>query len=241
MRIIPPLKVIPMSKTTTSLAALAFSTSALWGQSLPTYSFSLSEESDQGVGVDASGTVALDAENSTISVDLFNGDANPSVITKFYILKPEDTDGNRLDLDELVSEPNSEWEGVDELDSSTMNGRYKPEGSKKDFYPLYFGAEAGPNSGLSEHDSAEFSFAMEGAGSDWDFESYFAESVPHFFIRWQSVGENGNYSAKGYGSFGGSITPVPEPAEIGLAGFLGLGGLLYVRRRWKNRKAAVDS
>jgi hypothetical protein len=52
-------------------------------------------------------------------------------------------------------------------------------------------------------------------------------------IRWQSIVGATQTSAKGYGHF----TPVPEPSQIAALSIVGLGALLFIRRRIKAKRA----
>lgn len=198
-------------------------------------------------GVGASGAVNFFQESGQwkSSVSVLNDSVIPSTIMGFYILKPFELKATTLDSGL------SNWNLVDGSTASgnaafheTLNVYFNndadPDTNGKKAQYLYFGAATqNPNSGIEQGDLGLFTFLMEDlSGVNWD--DYFAVDMPHIFVRWQEVGENGANSAKGYGDF----TPVPEPRLIGAMALAGLGGFLVVRRRLvakaKARQAAAS-
>ena len=175
-------------------------------------------------GVGASGTVSfdVDAGNWSSTVDIMNDSTVTAMITGFYILKPAEVDATSLDSG-LAG-----W-SLDNDDFGSLLNEYFTPG--KDYTYLYFGADTqnpGTN-GLAEGNSAIFEFSM-GDLSGVDFDEYLAiGDVQHIFVRWQGV--NGGNSAKGYDDF-----EVPEPSHIAAMAMLGLGGMLFLRRRLTKKK-----
>lgn len=206
------------------------------GSIVGSFLFDVDAESDQGTEVGASGGLSFH-DDGKVDVTIFNDSANPATITKFYFLKPKNLNGERMDLDSFLSRPSSEWNAVDSIPNSVARGR----GASVELDD-YFGAEVGPpmGNGIKQSESGFFSFQLEPLGSQTDILSYLEEDeTPFVFVRWQEVGPNGAQSAKDWTFYelGGPVNPVPEPRQIAMAGMAVLGGLLYLRRRYKKRAA----
>jgi hypothetical protein len=140
-----------------------------------------------------------------------------------------------MDLDSFLSAPSSHWDAVDSMHTSVASGR----GASVDLDD-YFGAEVGSptSNGLGQSQFGIFSFQLDPFGSQTDILSYLEEDeTPFVFVRWQEVGLNGEQSAKDWAFYelDGPVNPVPEPRRIALAGMAVLGGLVYLRRRYKKR------
>lgn len=225
--------------TGVALAGLLGAAATVTGQAI--FTFDISEDGFVNENdVSMSGTADFDSLPS-FTLSVFNNSVDPSSITELYILKPMTSEGRRLDaltLDSVTPTPSGDWDGkkkspnpLNELDTDTEN-ILKLTGD------LYFGAALDPpgsSQGISQGDSATFSFTLESlvGGESVDWSDYFEKQIPHVVVRWQSVGQNDELSSAGYGYF----TPVPEPELIAPLAVAGLGGLLWGRRRIRAAKA----
>ena len=99
----------------------------------------------------------------------------------------------------------------------------------------YFGAQLTnpPDNRISFPDYQIFTFQFEPLGA-LSFANYLTntDSEPMAFVRWQNVGPYDG-SGKGWAGQGPSDAVVPEPSQIAFLAILGLGGVLWVRRRRK--------
>ncbi|MEX0325840.1 MAG: PEP-CTERM sorting domain-containing protein [Puniceicoccaceae bacterium] len=79
-------------------------------------------------------------------------------------------------------------------------------------------------------------FSFSALALDFDINEWIAQgdaTNPLLFVRWQEV--YGTESGKGAG--GPGFQPgVPEPSEVAALAVLGLGGILFVRRRFTRKK-----
>ncbi|MEX0323950.1 MAG: PEP-CTERM sorting domain-containing protein [Puniceicoccaceae bacterium] len=196
-------------------------------------------------GVGASGTVDFTTNAYTeVSVSMTNDSAVSSYITGFYILKPM-INTTLLEATGLLSytdDGTKDWSLDDDKFGNVLNEFYQ---QGKDYVSLYFGAEVDNNpdqNGIFTGSTSNFTFAMDTSGMglpDWlayNDKGVGEGAVPHIFVRWQNV--NNGDSAKGYDVWGDIPPPVivPEPSEIAAMGLLGMLGLLWIRRRFINRK-----
>ena len=66
---------------------------------------------------------------------------------------------------------------------------------------------------------------------------YLTLGEPIIFVRWQAVDTGGLTDAIGEGGWGPGFDPsIPEPSEVAALAMLGLGGILFARRRFTGRK-----
>jgi len=217
--------------TGVSVASLPCSSNA---SIVGSFLFDVDAASDQGTEVGATGGLSFH-DDGKVDVTIFNDSANLATITKFYFLKPKNLNGDRMDLDSFLNSPTTDRYAVDGMDVSVAAGT----GASVDLDD-YFGAEVAPptGNGLGKSQSGFFSFQLDPLGSQTDILSYLEEDeTPFVFVRWQEVGLNGQQSAKDWAFYelDGPVNPVPEPRRIALAGMAVLGGLVYLRRRYKKR------
>lgn len=189
--------------------------------------------------VTASGTVTLDGADVTL--ELTNG-AYPSMITKVWLLKPLtlglavdastlDTPGAPWTLSNSLNEPNTGGNPANIL-SGTIGL------TENDYFGAYSTSQAGA---LAENTTLSYSWTMNGVDELLDWSRLENPNVgPGIVIRWQTIGDDGEGSAAGYTWLYTDFptTPVPEPRLIAPLAVLGLGGLLYARRRIKAKKTA---
>lgn len=180
-------------------------------------------------GVSITGNVTFSGTTTDIFVQ--NNSSIPSKVTGIFLLNPLAADAVSLD-----APAPSDWDLINS--SSNVHNILSLGVTSTD----YFGADlnpAGSSDGVDQGEFTLFTFTMGGDVTGFNPASYGDSETPHLLVRFQSVGQDGEDSAAGYGWFDddGTITPVPEPALIAPLAVLGLGGLLYARRRVKNGKA----
>ena len=179
-------------------------------------------------GVAINGSVTFSGSNTSIFVS--NDSSVASSVTGIFLLNPIAADALAL-VDPL--DATSDWDLV----NSSLNVDNILSLSVTD--SDYFGADlnpAGSPEGIAQGDNLSFSFTMGGTLPIVNLASFGNLQTPHILVRFQSVGDDGERSAAGYGWFEDSTTPpVPEPRLIAPLAVLGLGGLLYARRRIKGR------
>ena len=88
-------------------------------------------------------------------------------------------------------------------------------------------------------ETLKFEFTMANDITGFNFDTYGSvPNIPQLVFRIQGIADPGNVgSDKAYGwvEGGGDTPPVPEPALIAPLSVLGLGGLLFIRRRIKGK------
>lgn len=172
----------------------------------------------------------------TIEVTVANTSTTDSQIAEFFLLNPV------LGLAPTSVTP-GDWTLQTEL-SSTL-AQYGGLNPNDPNIGEYFGASYPPPTGILSGASEVFSFGFQAFAFDSDawMDSFGYEGLPNVFIRWQSVsidGGSATNSGKGFYDGGGydpGVDPsVPEPSAIAAMAVLGMGGLLYVRRRLTRKK-----
>lgn len=210
--------------------ALALGVGLIHTSNAQTYNFSIPTGSGgtNVAGTSASGSVTF--AGSTVNLFISNTSSISSTITEVFLLNPIAPDATSL----IAPDPGTTNWSLSNDAGSFNNILNNYSSSSTD----YFGAVLSPiNTGgvLPGNPSTLFSFTLGGTP---DMTSYLGTGVPYLLIRYQTVGEFGEDSAKAYGWFEEDdfpTTPVPEPRLIAPLAVLGLGGLLYVRRRIKGK------
>jgi hypothetical protein len=177
-------------------------------------------------GAGASGTVDFltDGTDWTSTVNILNDGTANFAITGFYVLKP-------MGVDATLTSGLDGWSLDDDKFGSVLNEYFQ---AGKDYTYVYFGADTnGANKGIAQGDNAIFNFAMSSTLDAVDWTAYAnITDKPHIFVRWQQDDQFGGDSAKGYDWFRRTPNPgIPEPSHIAGMAMLGLGALLFVRRR----------
>jgi hypothetical protein len=201
------------------------------------FTFTVGGATDQGNSVSAKGDVLFDFTADTATVRIFNSSADPSDLVAFYILKPIAGNGT---LTPSSMSGLADW-SLETSAPSFMNGENGLSGLSGD---LFFGAVAnslgqnGPGIDHTKIGASVFTFEFDEDLSTSDWLDYFAaDQTHHVMVRWQSVGEDGEDSAKFFGgASSGTITPVPEPRLIAPLAVLGILGGVMIRRRIRGRK-----
>ena len=147
----------------------------------------------------------------------------------------------------VADESNPDWTVEDKL-GANMGGTYYPgndltlSGGDTDYFGAFTGISDGDTlNNPPPPDTGWFTFDLGvDLGNSGDFFETWAMGAdkPLLIARWQSV--DGERSAKGFTIPGGIPPPpgseVPEPSQIAFLAVLGLGGLLYTRRRLTAKK-----
>jgi len=196
-------------------------------------------------GVSSFGTV--DFESSTIELQVTNNSLLPGRITGFWILKPVTGDV----VDETAI-PVTDWTAVNALDNNVRN-IIKNEVPVTTDLSAYFGAvESAPGDGgiwtspPGATNTLAFSFDLVNALDPTDWEAFNWDAylnpnnanyvdTPKVIARYQTVA--GVDSSVGWGGFEetGDIPPIPEPSEIAFMALLGLGGIVWMRKRFLSK------
>lgn len=199
------------------------------------YSFEVNSE-DASQGLVVSGSIDFFSNTGYIDVNLFNEPGTSSYVSGIYFLKPS----TLVDVPSLEVAP-ADWNLATDFDKGVVGGPLGKLGtmSAEDAFDNYFGAVTGPkNPSLKSGEQAFFSWEAD-ASFDPETQSwsiYGNSANPHVIVRWQSVGEDGEDSARGYAFIDLTVTPVPEPSQIAGLSILALGGVLLLRRRIVRRK-----
>ncbi len=196
-------------------------------------------------GIDLSnGSVISDG---FISVDVTNLGPTDSKIVQFYLMRPTLLGGGSIG--EGMGGSTSVYEGLSDPSTWIMDNTLSPAVSGTLGYgapndPRYFGMHTDvstnpltiPESLPDYPQSGSFMFYFGSlAGQIIDTNAWYNNpNDPLVFVRWQSVGEDGYDGDSGKGIGGGpNFEPaIPEPSEVALMAMLGLGGLLWTRRRF---------
>jgi hypothetical protein len=184
--------------------------------------------------LNASGSVTFDGTTVTLFIE--NGNDMNSSISKIFLLKP-------MGIDAVGGPGVADWSVSNNLDDPASNGKpgtiLKNNDGPFDFDPYdadaYFGAySTAASSRIDEGNSATFTFTMASTTDSVNWANYGDATHPTIVIRWQEVGYgNRDGSSAGYSwlTEDPRVPPVPEPRLIAPLAVIGLGGLLYVRRR----------
>ena len=184
--------------------------------------------------------------NAGIEVDfLFNGDilsgANvkvtnygpaESALTGFWLQRPGGGQIVTLGSPTPYSGSTDDWTADQSLPNS-MSGPADLLGDPD--FSNYFGASAGERLDIPGDNVGYFSFSFIPGAEPFSVDAWVAGGTaddPLLFVRWQEV--YGSESGKGAG--GPGFQPgVPEPSEVAALAVLGLGGILFVRRRFTKK------
>lgn len=186
--------------------------------------------------------------------------SDPSFISAFYLRQPVNQSGTNIapgNSEGLVGPPASPPVSLPETWSvgTAFNNAGNvlpawPGGSLS--YSDYYGAYAGSPLAngvyngtdndliyrLSQPAVFTFSFIPDEDDMVFDKDAWLAAGVaePLMFVRWQAITPFDD-SAKGYGGTSRGFEPavVPEPSEVALMAMLGLGGLLWTRKRFMKK------
>lgn len=196
-------------------------------------------------------TFGLDGDkmNGFITVDLVNEGLTPSKIVEFYMMRPYAAMGNGFGGYDSAYRDDSDpktWimDNSIRLNSDQTTDYDKYLGNSGDYFgmhsteindPLYY-----PPTPPDTQGSGTFVFYFAGlrdmqysafGSEDW----YNTASGPIVMLQWQGVGTNGENDIS-IGIGGPNYIPhTPEPAEVALLAMVGLGGLLWTRRRFTRK------
>ena len=185
--------------------------------------------------------------------------STPSKIVAFYLLKPTfenqttpitgfgtDTAPTTLETWSMMNSAGGSDDNESNVGSNVMSntGGWLSSQAEMD---MYFGMATKVNENALSNPESPPEFPATGTFlfyfSDLKDESFDVaewygrskEMSPLAFVRWQSIDFPQETSAKGFGwgqpGWDPSVVPVPEPSEIALLAMLGLGGLIFARRR----------
>jgi hypothetical protein len=171
---------------------------------------------------------------TTIDVKVTNTSSAPSALTAWYLQKPANT--TYLGGGALADGTPADWTADDEL------GSFLQEFGGSHDADLYFGAQSGTrldSQPVNEFGEWSFVFFNDNPGSPvFNENAYFNSGNPLVFARWQAVVINDQLNDEsGKGGWGPGFDPsVPEPSEVAALAMLGLGGILFARRRFTKKK-----
>ncbi|MEX0331610.1 MAG: PEP-CTERM sorting domain-containing protein [Puniceicoccaceae bacterium] len=169
-----------------------------------------------------------------IDVRVTNYGPAESAITGFWLQSPAGGTVDTLAPGSPYIGSTDEWT-LDTALPNSMNGPVDQLGDPDN--SLYFGASSGERLDFPTPDPVGyFSFDINPDLLPFDEVAWAAQgdaTNPLLFVRWQEV--FGTESGKGAG--GPGFEPgVPEPSEVAALAVLGLGGILFVRRRFTKKK-----
>ena len=191
---------------------------------------------------------------NTMVVTVVNTSTADSLLAGFYLTKPL---GLSPTLDNSNSTPD-DWKNDSSLAgdfSNFVNNNFSltTKQEKDDFSNSYFGAyfgtrlpdgtydlSGGLDNNITADEVGQFSFEFDSPFSLSNWQASYADK-PMLFARWQEINYSDDIydfsgdSGKGYGGPGFETTVIPEPSEVALMAMLGLGGLLYARRRFMKK------
>lgn len=194
------------------------------------FTFDIDGLADPDVGdINASGFIDFSNYNTdgSVHVEVTNNGPTASQITGFYMLRPiyAGTEPPEYATSDplFVADP-STWTLESELDSQLKNfGQW--DVNQADYVGTKNVSPVENRLDVPETGSFTFYFSPN---DPIDLDAWFSSVTPQVFIRWQAVG--GTASGKG------TDFVVPEPSHIAAMAMLGLGGLLFVRRRLTKKK-----
>ena len=241
-----------LHKTLTNLAVILGVTSLPLVGFGQVFDFTLAGTAiDGGYGIDpselsAEGSITFDLASSTISFSVTNTSTVESYITGIYLLAPTTLpSGDPIQLASIVPDviTPANWDYVASGPDNFNNLLNPLPQDKTD----YFGAETGnPPSGIPSPPSTTFDFAFSFAAlgeTVMDVDAWLngiegvTSGTHQILVRWQRLGdEQVDGSAKSWASGSGGLKTidervVPEPHLIAPLAVLGMGGLLWTRRR----------
>jgi hypothetical protein len=170
---------------------------------------------------------------SNMTVRVTNYGPATSAITGFWLMKPVSGSTISLIQDTPYTGSTDNWS----LDTSLPNTMTGGDGQLGDpDQSNYFGASSGERLDIPGDSVGWFSFDISPKIFPFDVASWVSSSSPDdplLFVRWQEVFE----SESGKGAGGPGFDPgVPEPSEVAALAMLGLGGILFARRRFTRKK-----
>jgi hypothetical protein len=170
--------------------------------------------------------------------------SDPSFISAFYLRRPVDGQGASVTGESLLGSPDSvpgTWDMTTSFNDGHGNITSVWDGDTLD-YADYMGATVpvptDHSDRLYREDPAPAIFTWQfDSPPDISVDDWLAIDAPLLFVRWQGISLQ-DESAKTYGGGDRPFEPgvVPEPSEIAFLSIIGLGGLLFVRRRLTGKK-----
>ena len=225
-----------------SLAAALLAASVVPGFGQYVFSGTVIGQSDPDVGP-LSASVTIDFtqwEDGVVEVNVENLGPTTSKLTAFYMAAPLDTDTTPVNDFMLALAPISDpltW---------TVQNASQDFGSPDD---AFFGANTHVNTDPLVYpvpypqdptwgSGGEFYFYSQtlADATSIDLSPYMDIANVTVLVRWQTVGDDGEASGKGWG-YGRNFEPaIPEPAHVASLAVAGLAGLLFLRRRLTAKK-----